>query len=311
MAVIAEVVRCGVVECQHHGSVVVLDPSGAVELAVGEPDRAMMPRSSNKPLQTAGMLRLGLQLPPPLIAVATASHAGEPMHVTRVERLLTAAGLGVDALRCPPAMPGDPDEAIRRCCAGLGPERVFMNCSGKHAAMLATCRTRGWPIESYLDPSHALQQALGETVAELAGEPLAGVAIDGCGAPIFSISLTGLARAFRRMSLADPTSPDGQVVSACRSHPLLVSGTARRDGQLVAAIPGLFAKAGAEGVFAGALSDGRAFAVRTHDGAKRSTEVVVAELLHRWGFGGADAFRTEAVLGGGQRVGEVRAALPS
>ncbi len=311
MAVLARVVRSGVVECEHHGSAVVVGADGTVEHQWGEPQRAMMPRSSNKPLQLVGMLRCGLRLPPPLLAIATASHAGEAMHVARVERLLTAAGLSVDQLRCPAAMPGDDDAARQRWCAGLGPEPVFMNCSGKHAAMLATCRHNHWSLDSYLDADHPLQQALRDAVVDLAGEPVDSVAVDGCGAPIFSISLVGLAGAFGRMVRAAPDSPERAVVEACRAYPLLVSGTHRPDGQLAAGVPGLFAKAGAEGVFAAALPDGRAIAVRTHDGAMRATLVVMAELLHCLGVRTevVEAMRTSEVTGGDRRVGSVEAVL--
>lgn len=311
MTVVAQVVRSGIVECEHHGSAVVLAGDGTVESQWGEPSAAMMPRSSNKPLQLVGMLRCGLELPPPLLAVAMASHTGETMHVARVERLLTAAGLSADALRCPPAMPSDEEAARERSCAGLGPERIFMNCSGKHAAMVATCRLKNWPLETYLDPVHPLQLQLRSAVEDLSGETVVGVAVDGCGAPIFSISLIGLATAFHRMVTAADGSQERSVVEACLANPLLVSGTHRPDAALAAGVPGLFAKAGAEGVFAGALPDGRAFAVRTHDGAMRATFAVVGELLHRMGVTAdvVETMRTGEVLGGGKPVGSVVAVL--
>ena len=308
MTVIAEVVRSEFVECRHHGSMVTLRPDGGTAAAIGDITAPMLPRSSNKPLQMVGMLRAGLRLPPPLVAVGTASHAGEPMHITRVQRLLTTAGLDPSALRCPAAQPGDAESALRRQCDALGPEPLYMNCSGKHAAMLATCVVNGWPTETYLDRDHPLQQAIGAAVADLAGEPVAAMAVDGCGAPIFAISLVGLARAFRAIAVAAEGTVEHEVAAACIAHPELLSGTHRPDGALTAAMPGLFAKAGAEGVFAGALADGRAFAVRTHDGASRSTHAVVAEILHAWGATSpviAAARRCE-VLGGGVPVGEIR-----
>ena len=309
MTVLAEVVRSGVVECVHHGSFVVLDERGEVLAAAGEPQHAILPRSSNKPLQLLGMLRCGLELPAPLLAVAGASHAGEPMHVARVERILTVAGLDAGALACPGALPGDPEAAAAAIRAGEGAQPRFMNCSGKHAAMLATCVHNGWPTGGYLDPGHPLQQALAATVAELTGEPIGTVAVDGCGAPIFPASLTGLARAFRQMAAAAEGSHERRVVDAFRAHPLLVAGTRRDDGRLAASLPTLFAKAGAEGVYAGALGDGqRAFAIRTHDGAARSTMTVVAELLDALGERSAvvDELRRAPVSGGGRTVGEVR-----
>lgn len=308
MTLIAEVVRSGFVECQHHGSLVVVDRSGSVLVSIGEPHQPMLPRSSNKPMQSAGMVHAGLDLPPPLLAVATASHAGEPMHISRVQRILTTAGLTEAALRCPTALPGDEAARNEVICADGHPESKFMNCSGKHAAMLATCVVNGWPTSSYLDVDHPLQQRLAATVAHLAGEPIAHIAIDGCGAPIFGLTLTGLARAFSTMAVAQPSSPEGRVVAACRAHPLLVAGTHRPDGQLAASLPELFAKIGAEGVYAAALPDGRAFAVRTEDGGSRATQVVVAEALLALGAD-SEVLRVQrrgVVLGRGEPVGEVR-----
>ncbi len=307
VTVVAVVTRNGMVECQHHGSVAVLDRDGQVVVRVGEPDLAMMPRSSVKPLQLLGMLRCGLQLPPPLIAVAMSSHAGEPMHTSRVEQILAAAGLDAGALQCPADQPGDPETALSRQCAGLGPAALYMNCSGKHAAMLATCVVNGWPTDTYLQPDHPLQRAISATFEDLAGEPIDGIAVDGCGAPILRISLAGLARAFHRMVAAPQASEERSIVDAALAHPLLVAGTARPDGQLAQSLPTLFAKAGAEAVFAGALPDGRAVAVRTHDGARRATQVVVADVLHRWGLR-SDVLETQrrgVVLGGGRPAGAV------
>jgi len=309
MTVIAQVVRSGFVECEHHGSLVVVDPGGSVIASVGEPERAMLPRSSNKPMQAAGMVRVGLDLPPALLAVAAASHAGEAMHVGRVERILELAGLDEAALRCPAALPGDDAARLDVVCSGGVPTARYMNCSGKHAAMLASCVVNGWPLDTYLDIDHPLQQSLAETVAELAGEKVAHIAVDGCGAPIFGLTLTGLARAFSRMVIADPGSPEGHVVAACRAHPLLVAGTNRPDGQLATSLPELFAKIGAEGVYAAALPDGRALAVRTNDGSTRSTQVVVAETLLALGAD-SEVLRSQragTVLGRGHPVGQITA----
>jgi L-asparaginase II len=150
-----------------------------------------------------------------------------------------------------------------------------MNCSGKHAAMLATCRVNGWDTKSYRSPDHPLQDATRETFAELVGEPVETVAVDGCGAPLFPASLVGLARAFRRLALGldgsdqpDPTA--AQVAEAIRAHPEYVSGTRRDERTLLTAIPGAIGKAGAESCYAVALADGRAVALKTDDGAPRA-----------------------------------------
>ena len=195
-----------------------------------------------------------------------------------------------------------------------------MNCSGKHAAMLATCVANGWDVATYRQPDHPLQVAIAETFAEMTGEPVEAVAVDGCGAPLLSTSLTGLARAFRRLALgldghdaADPRSV--RVADAIRQHPAYVSGSSRDERELLTAIPGAIGKAGAESCYALALPDGRAFALKTDDGAARVRPVLMAAALERSGVLDDPAVDAEAVrrtgqvalLGGGQPVGEIRA----
>ena len=157
--------------------------------------------------------------------------------------------------------------------------RVRMNCSGKHSAMLATCVRNGWDTAGYLAPDHPLQQALRRTVEDLAGEPVTATGVDGCGAPLFALTLGGLARAFRELVLAAPGSPERRVADAMRAYPEWTSGTSRDERLLMDAVPGLLIKGGAEGVDAFALADGRAGAVKIDDGAHRGrTPVTVATL---------------------------------
>ena len=131
-----------------------------------------------------------------------------------------------------------------------------MNCSGKHAAMLATCVLNGWPTESYLAQSHPLQREILRTVEELAGERVTATGVDGCGAPLFALTLAGLARAFRAMVLAPPGTPERRVAEAMRAYPEWISGTNRDERLLMEAVPGLLVKGGAEGVVAFAFTDG-------------------------------------------------------
>jgi L-asparaginase II len=286
--VIAEVIRSGFTESWHRGSAVTLDAEGRVVLAVGEVAAPMFPRSSNKPMQAAAMLSCGLDLDGKLLALAAASHSGQPFHIAGVREILASAGLSEAALQCPPALPMDEEAQWQVLRDGGQPERVYMNCSGKHAAMLATCVVAGWPTGSYRDPGHPLQREIRRTVEDLAGEPVAGVGVDGCGAPIFAVSLTGLARAFRALVLGDPSSPKRKVADAMRAHPDWTSGTTRAERALMEAVPGLLVKAGAEGVQAFALADGRAGAFKIEDGAHRATPTVVVALLRVLGVGGAD-----------------------
>ncbi|MEV0717367.1 asparaginase [Asanoa sp. NPDC050611] len=204
---LAEVIRSGFPEGYHHGSAVVLDAAGTLVAAAGDVESPMFPRSSNKPMQAVGMLRAGLRLTDPAdLALVCASHWGQDIHVNRVAAMLRSAGLDESALRCPPDMPLDPESAAAVIRAGGGPARIQMNCSGKHTGMLLTCVAAGWPTEGYLSPEHPLQQAIAAAVADVAGEEIVATAVDGCGAPLLGLSLTGLARSFSRL-VEEPTVP--------------------------------------------------------------------------------------------------------
>jgi L-asparaginase II len=312
---VAEIVRSGFVEGHHHGSVVALGRTGEVEWSVGAVDVPVLPRSCNKPVQALGMVRAGLDLPPELLALACASHSGEPFHIDGVRRILASAGLSEEALQTPPDFPLDDeahDDVVR---AGGSRSPVLMNCSGKHAAMLATCVVNGWSVDDYLTPEHPLQAAIAETFAELTGEPVTTVAVDGCGAPLLSTSLVGLARAFRTLAVATE-GPERRVADAIREHPANVSGTRRDERTLLTAVPGAIGKAGAEGCYVVALPDGRAFSLKVDDGAARARPVLMAEALRRSGVLDADGVDADAVrgtgkhvlFGGGKPVGEIRAA---
>ncbi|CAI9410688.1 asparaginase [Nocardioides sp. T2.26MG-1] len=321
LPVVAEIVRSGFVEGHHYGSVVALAADGAVDWSVGDVHAPVLPRSSNKPVQALGMVRLGLDLPPDLLALACASHSGEPFHLDGVRRILASAGLEESALQTQADYPLDDVERDAVLRAGGGRTSLHMNCSGKHAAMLATCVLRGWDTATYLAVDHPLQVAIRATFEELTGEP-AQVAVDGCGAPLLSTSLVGLATAFRRIALGLDGSdrPDGasaRIATAIRQHPEMVSGTRRDERALLTAIPGAIGKAGAESCYVVALPDGRAFALKTDDGAARVRPVVMAAALVRTGVDREAGVDGEAVrrtglaplLGGGRQVGEIRAVI--
>jgi L-asparaginase II len=311
-AVVAEIVRSGFVEGHHYGSWVAVEPDGSVSASAGEVEEPMLPRSCNKPLQALAMLEAGLPLEGELLALACASHSGEPFHIEGVRRILASAGLGEDALQTPPDYPLDDEAREELIRSGGSKTSILMNCSGKHAAMLATCVVNGWPTENYLAVDHPLQQAILETFQRMTGEP-AQIAVDGCGAPLLSTSLTGLARAFSRIATGEGAAL--RIAEAIRAHPEYVSGTNRDELTLLRAIPGAIGKAGAESCYVVALPDGRAFATKTDDGAARARPVVMAALLRKTGVTAesgvdADAVRRtgeSVLLGGGKPVGEVRA----
>ncbi|TYB35317.1 asparaginase [Micromonospora sp. AP08] len=306
---LAEVVRSGFVEGVHRGSVVVLDAAGAPVSGAGDVASPIFPRSSNKPMQAIGMLRAGLPLTDPAdVALASASHAGEEFHVERVTALLRGAGLTEEALHCPPDLPvGEAArEAVLR--AGGGPTRTLMNCSGKHTAMLLTCLAAGWPLDGYWRPEHPLQQRLTAAIEEFTGETAAAVGVDGCGAPVLAVSLTGLARAFLRLVSAEPDTVERTVADAMRAYPELVGGTQADDTRLMRGVPGLLAKVGAEGVIAAAVPGVGAVALKIDDGAGRPRMPVLVSALRRLGVEAPvlTEYAEIPLLGGGLPVGAVR-----
>lgn len=307
--VLAEVVRSGFVEGRHRGSLVVLAADGSVEWSLGEVTTPVFPRSTNKPMQAAAVLRAGLELSGERLALAAASHSGEPFHLDLVRTMLAEHGLTAEQLQTPADLPLDPEEAEAYLSAGRVRDRLTMNCSGKHTAMLAACARNGWPLTSYLDPAHPLQQLVADGVRTASGEDVAHIGTDGCGAPLLSLSLTGLARAFRSFVLAAPGTPERRVADAMRAHPEYVAGTRRPDTWLMRALPGTLAKMGAEAVQALALPDGRALAFKIDDGATRTLGPVLARTLRHMDIDAPvlDRLADAPLLGGGARVGEIRA----
>ncbi|MFG3507795.1 asparaginase [Streptomyces sp. NPDC047821] len=309
--VLAEVVRSGFVEGHHRGSLVLLAPDGTVEVSAGDPAAPVFPRSSLKPLQAAAVLRAGLELSGERLALATSSHSGEPFHLDLARKMLADHGFTEADLATPPGLPLDPVEAEAYLAAGKARDRIAMNCSGKHAAMLGACAVNGWDPRSYPDPRHPLQRLVLDEVEAASGESVPVVGTDGCGTPLMAISLVGLARAFRSYVLAEPGTPQRLVADAMRAHPEYVAGTRRSDTWLMREVPGALAKVGAEAVQAVALADGRALAFKIDDGSSRAVGPVLARALGMLGVDGPVVGRIAdaPLLGGGERVGEVRAAF--
>jgi L-asparaginase II len=304
--VLAEVVRSGYVESTHCGAVVALRPDGSLALALGEVDRPWFPRSSNKPLQAAGLIGAGWEPETgQQVALAAASHSGEPGHLAVVRSMLDDLSL----LACPPDLPLGEEAAHALLREGGEASPLTMNCSGKHAAMVRTCLANGWDTEGYLAVTHPVQRAAMAGVEALAGEHVRQVAVDGCGAPQHALTLTGLARAYARLATGE--GPERQVAEAMRAHPWYVGGTGRDVTRLMEGVPGLVAKDGADGVYAAALPDGSAVAVKIADGAARARTPVLVAALRALGCDAEvlDELATTPVLGGGRRVGEVRATL--
>ncbi len=307
--VVAEVVRSGFAESRHRGAVAGLGTDGTELITIGQTGTPFFPRSANKPLQAVAMLRCGLDLDGELLALSAASHSGEDFHVDGVRKILLGAGLSEDDLRCPAAWPLDIETARDLIARGEGMSRIRMNCSGKHAAMLATCVQNAWPTTGYLAPDHPLQRAILRTVEELAGQRVSATGVDGCGAPLFALTLTGLTRAFRALVLSAAGTPERRVADAMRSYPEWTSGTNRDERRLMDAVPGLLVKAGAEGVAAFALADGRSGAIKIDDGATRSRTPVTVAALRRLGAVVPDELATVPLAGGDAVVGAVRSVI--
>ncbi|WP_030161812.1 asparaginase [Glycomyces sp. NRRL B-16210] len=315
---VAEIVRSGFAESLHRGSVAVTDPAGERTAAIGDADAPVFPRSSNKPMQAVAMLRAGWEPDSEAdLAIAAASHRGEPFHLARARSVLDHAGVGEDRLQCPPDLPGDPTARRDVLAAGGEPRRLYMNCSGKHSGMLAACAAAGWDLDTYRDIDHPLQRLITATVEELTGETVAAVGVDGCGAPVLALSLTGLARAFTRLVEAPEGTPERRVADAMRAHPILVDGTEGPDHRSMTALPGLLAKGGAEGVHVLAAPGVGAAAVKIDDGGGRaSTPVALRAMTRLAGLPIPDEAKPEVerlswpeVLGGGRPVGRLRTLL--
>jgi len=304
--VLVEVRRGGVVEGAHRGHAVVLAPDGTIERAWGDPHARILPRSANKPAQGSAMVRAGLPLEGELLALACASHSGEDFHLEGVRRILAQAGLDESSLLTPPELPIDDDERLRAQVAGREPTSAFMNCSGKHAAMLLTCVVNDWPTEDYTDPGHPLQRAIHAELAERAGEEPWAVAVDGCGAPLFGLTVVGLARMGASMATADD-EPAQRVSAAMRENPDWVAGTRRDAAALQRSLPGALIKEGAEAVYLVVLPDGRSIALKIEDGSGRARPVAMAGVLRAIGIDNdviAEQSR-QVLLGGGRPAGEI------
>jgi L-asparaginase II len=309
--VLVEVWRSGFLESAHRGSLVVLDASGAVTFAAGAVGRPILPRSSNKPVQATALLAAGwAPRSAAELAIGAGSHNGEDGHRGLAGAMLAAVGLGPDDLGCPPALPQHEATRAAWLVGDRMPDRLAMNCSGKHAAMLAACVGAGWPTSGYLEQDHPLQQTIEARLAEAAGEPVTAVVVDGCGAPQHALSVTGLARGVLSLVQAGEGTRERSVADAMRAEPWFVAGTGREDTELMQAVPGLVVKGGADGVHVAALPGRGAVALKLDDGGERGRAPALAAGLQRLGVAAEDLSRwlLAPVSGGDGVVGEVRPA---
>ena len=304
--------RDGMVESIHYGSAIALDADGTTMASAGDPLAPFYPRSSLKPLQAVAMVRAGLELPADLLALAAASHSGGAKHRQGALRILELHGLSVSNFENSRDLPYGPAEQEEWLRNGGRSTQLTQNCSGKHAAMVATCTINGWPVKGYLDPSHPLQRFVATTVTELTGEEPRALSTDGCGTPLYALTLPGMARAFGTIARAaadDDGSAEAAVGLAMQQHPDMVAGEGRDVTELMRLLPGAVAKDGFEGVQLVGLADGRSAAVKISDGGDRARMPATVKLLEALGVDTAPlaGIGTAPVLGGGQHVGLLQA----
>ena len=302
--VLAEVTRDDVVESQHRGHLILLNADGTLRMSRGNPTALIYPRSSIKSIQASAMVRSGLDLEPRLLALVAASHSGSQMHQSAVLEILALGGLNESALLNTRDRPlGDND---RRDWGSKSPTSLAQNCSGKHAGMLLTCVVNQWPTGNYLDADHRLQIICRQELESLANEPVSFTSVDGCGAPLFLISLLGLVGAIHEITISEDQI-HRSVIEACREFPEMVAGEGRLATRMMREVPGLFMKEGAEGVNVGSFPDGRAFAFKFEDGSSRAMGPLVVAVLNE--FGVSVKPENTPIYGGNKVVGTIRAHL--
>lgn len=299
---VAVLERAGLIESSHRGIAALVGPDGKLIDHLGVAKRLIYPRSAVKPLQVVAMRRAGLDLVGEELAICAGSHQGTPRHIALVDAILAGAGLDENALQCPPAWPGN---ATARAEA-VGESKAAFNCSGKHAGFIAASKAAGWDVETYLDSSHPLQKLVEEVLVEFSGEPILHSTVDGCGAPLHTITVEGLARAIGKFTATEP-----EIVNAMLAHPWAVGDTKSPDALIMGR--GMVAKLGAEGVFVIGLKSGHGVAVKIADGSLRAAPLVALKLLQRNGLID-DAIHDELhnaltvkSLGGSESLGELRA----
>ncbi|WP_313812810.1 asparaginase [Glutamicibacter sp.] len=297
--------RGDAIESIHYGSAVVLGADGKILRSLGDAQAAFYPRSALKPLFAVGMLRAGLELDDEQLALASASHSGAQRHQDVALTTLAAAGLSAADLGNSTDLPYGVAERAAYLAAGGTPTQLAQNCSGKHAALVALSKLKGWNTADYLHDENLLQ-LLQETVEELCGEKISGVSTDGCGTPVYRLTLAGLARGFARLAAAPAGTPEARVAAAMAAYPELVAGEGRDVTELMRAVPGSVAKDGFEGIQAVALSDGTALAVKIADGGDRARMPITAALLSEH-VAVPEELLSSPALGGGQPVGTLAA----
>ena len=304
---LVRVIRSGLTESVHVGSVAVVDAEGTPLASVGDVGRVAFARSAMKTLQGAVSITLaGESLPPAEVAVMCGSHNGEPVHLDAVRSLLGRAGLDFGALQNPPTVPLDAVAAL--AVSETRPE--YQNCSGNHAGMLLASVRRGWPLETYREAEHPVQQAVLEAVRRAASAEPDAVGVDGCGIPVHALPLAGFARLFAAMTTPGRIPGADEAVAGMTAEPYLVGGRERMCTAVMEAAPDVIVKVGAEGlVCAGLAGKGIGIAVKVEDGNPRALDPAIIHVLRQLEAIPDDPrlerFARPPILGGGAPVGRL------
>ena len=301
---LAYLTRAGIIESRHHGLVCLTGPDGKLIQEHGNSRKLIYPRSAVKPLQALAMRRAGLNLSGAQLAMSSASHQGTPEHTAIVLSILEDSGLTESDLLCPVAWPGNP--AAR--AAAASETRAAFNCSGKHAAFLATCVKNGWDTKTYLQPEHPLQKLIVEVIEEFSGEKIPLSTFDGCGAPLHLMTLQGLARSIGKFA-----ETETEIRDAMLQNPWVVDDRGASDTSVME--KGMLAKIGAEGVFVIGLASGHGVAVKVADGSMRPAGLAALKMLANNGlleghvYDELFAKLTVASLGGSENLGQLEVAF--
>lgn len=291
--VIAEVTRGGIVESRHTGAYAVVDAAGKVIHSAGDIDAPVFPRSAIKAFQCLPVFESGAAgrfgFTDEEVALACASHSGEPEHVRAARSMLAKAGNAEDLYECGAHWPGETQALYAMIRERKEPGAIHNNCSGKHAGMLALARRLGADPHGYTAISHPVQQAIAKTIGELCDVDVSRqpCGIDGCSVPTWAIPLRQLALGFARFASGTGLTASRQaaaqrIIAAIRAHPFMVAGTGRFCTRLMTEVPRAFVKTGAEGVFCGCvLHAGIGIALKCDDGASRASEAAMAAVLAR------------------------------
>jgi len=298
--ILATVTRGGIAESLHLGHLIVLNADESTYISKGSPELPIFPRSAVKSLQASAMLKAGLTVSDEELAIICASHSGAQSHIDLVLKMLEKRDIPISALKN--ALDKPLGEKEKFAWGEKDATQLAQNCSGKHAGMLITCQQNGWDMATYLEMNHPLQIAIKDEIELLAGEKVSASTFDGCGAPLFALSLIGLATAISNLVKSNEAAHK-QIVTACTTYPELIAGQGRLTTRMMKAVPGLFMKEGAEGIEVCALTDGRVIAIKIIDGSWRPVAPIIMEIFKRWGISMPD--ESVKIYGGGSVIGEV------